>query len=133
MRHYIIDETTLLRLLKIEDSMYGGMVNSAESRLLLFPLYEDKKPKCQEFRNAITATELLALKSIINTIGYEGNFSIVKLIQSSGISRPVFTSINQKLKEYQMAEVENQGVKGTHIKFLVHPVEILGEDNEEDN
>ena len=129
MKHYIVDETTLRRLLQLEDSVYNNMTQSAESRLCLFPLFEDKEPKCEEFRNAITATELSALKSIINAVGYEGNFSIVKLIQSSGISRPVFTSINQKLKEFKMAEIENQGVKGTHIKFLIPPMKILGEDS----
>ena len=48
----------------------------------------------------------------------EGNISISKLLLNTSISRPVFTNVLQKMKEYNVAEIDNQGVKGMYIKFL---------------
>lgn len=68
----------------------------------------------------ITNTEKEALKAIISKLNkdYEGNISIIQLINQFGISRPVFNSLFQKMKENNCAEIENQGVKGTYIKIL---------------
>lgn len=48
----------------------------------------------------------------------EGNISISKLLLNTSISRPVFTNVLQKMKEYNVAQIDNQGVKGMYIKFL---------------
>ena len=70
------------------------------------------------FMNALTDNEHKAYVAIIEEIGKEGNISVVKMLQKTGLSRPVFTSLLQKMEKYHMALVQYQGVKGTHIVFL---------------
>ena len=48
----------------------------------------------------------------------EGAVSISHLTNTSGMSRPVFKSVLQKMKDMQIAEINNMGVKGTHIKII---------------
>lgn len=71
-----------------------------------------------DFQEKLTKTENEALKYILSEIKNEGNISIVTLTELSGISRPVFSNLFLKLKQYRMAEIDNQGVKGTYIKIL---------------
>lgn len=75
-------------------------------------------PSCEEFNEKLTTLEREALKAIRTKIADEGNISVVKMIQETDISRPIWTALLGKMKEFNFAEVENQGVKGTHIKFL---------------
>lgn len=75
-------------------------------------------PSREEFESKLTLLEETALETIFQKIGMEGNISVVKMIQETTISRPIWTSLLGKMKEFNFAEVENQGVKGTHIKFL---------------
>lgn len=70
--------------------------------------------------DALTKTEEKALIYILEEIGDEGILSISKAIASSGISRPVFTGLLDKLDRYQAAEIKNMGVKGTYINFYDH-------------
>ena len=70
------------------------------------------------FLDALTSHEHEAYCAIFNEIGEEGNISIVKMIQKTNLSRPVFTSLLQKMEKYHIALIKNQGVKGTHIVFL---------------
>ena len=73
-----------------------------------------------ELFKSLTKTEEKALIYILETIGDEGILSISEAIRSSGISRPVFTSLLDKLSRYKGAEVKNMGVKGTYINFYDH-------------
>lgn len=75
-------------------------------------------PSSEEFNEKLTTLEREALKAIRRKIVDEGNISVVKMIQETDISRPIWTALLGKMKEFNFAEVENQGVKGTHIKFL---------------
>ena len=70
--------------------------------------------------DSLTKTEEKALVFVLETIGDEGILSISTAIQQSGISRPVFTSLLDKLDRYKGAEVKNMGVKGTYINFHDH-------------
>jgi hypothetical protein len=70
-----------------------------------------------DFHDSITDKENLALAGIRDEIGNEGYVSVVKMIQKTNISRPVFTSLLSKLQTFKVAVVENKGVKGTYIKF----------------
>lgn len=72
----------------------------------------------EELFTSMTKKEKEALTFILNTIGDEGTISISTAIKDSGISRPVFTSLLEKLDRYNGAEVRNQGVKGTYINFF---------------
>jgi hypothetical protein len=74
----------------------------------------------EELFSSLTKTEEKALIYVLETIGEEGNISISCAIAESGISRPVFTSLFEKLDRYKGAEVKNQGVKGTYINFYDH-------------
>jgi GTP-sensing pleiotropic transcriptional regulator CodY len=39
------------------------------------------------------------------------------MIQKTDISRPVWTSLLQKMEKYGVAIVKSQGVKGTYVEF----------------
>lgn len=71
-----------------------------------------------DFFNALTETEKTAFQAIREQIGSSGNISIVKMIQKTGISRPVFTSLLQKMEKFNVAQIRNQGVKGTYIEII---------------
>lgn len=73
-----------------------------------------------DFNTLLTKTEKNALDIIINELenGYDGNISISNLIENSSISRPVFKNLLQKMKDNKIAEIDNQGVKGTYIKII---------------
>ena len=70
--------------------------------------------------NSFTKTEEKALIFILEMIGDEGILSISEAIRQSGISRPVFTGLLDKLDRYKGAEIKNMGVKGTYINFYDH-------------
>ena len=72
----------------------------------------------QEFFNALTSNEEQAFRAIREEIGSLGNISVVKMIQKTNISRPVWTSLLQKMDKYGVAQVKNQGVKGTYIEII---------------
>ena len=92
-----------------------------EGILNIFNQYLTMRDGIQEkLFDALTKTEEKALIYILETIGGEGNVSISNAIANSGISRPVFTSLFEKLDRYKGAEIKNQGVKGTYINFYDH-------------
>ena len=70
--------------------------------------------------SSLTKTEEKALIYTLEEIGDEGILSISEAIRKSGISRPVFTSMLDKLDRYKGAEIKNMGVKGTYINFYDH-------------
>ena len=72
----------------------------------------------REFTMDLTNKEKTVLKCIIEEIAQEGNISIVKLIEEIKISRSVFNSLLNKLEQHKIAEVKNQGKRGTYIKFI---------------
>lgn len=73
----------------------------------------------EDFYKSLTVNENQAFIAIQEEIGLSGNISIVKMIQKTGISRPVWTALLQKMEKYGIAQVKNQGVKGTHIEILM--------------
>lgn len=72
----------------------------------------------KEFRTKLTTMENAALDAIYSKFANEGAISVVKMIQETNISRPIWTALLAKMKEYNFAQVEARGVKGTYIKFL---------------
>ena len=73
----------------------------------------------KEFLYALTNTEKEALKIVMQNItDGEGIISISKAMEQSGLSRPVFKSLFDKMKTMEIAELTNMGVKGTHIKII---------------
>jgi GTP-sensing pleiotropic transcriptional regulator CodY len=89
---------------------------------------KDQSATLNKFKEELTSKETSALQAIIQDIGAEGNISIVKMIQKTGYSRPVFTNLLAKLELFKVAEVQNQGVKGTYIKFSI-PLNDIKADN----
>lgn len=71
----------------------------------------------EDFYNALTENEHKAFLAIREEIGLVGNISVVKLIQKTSISRPVWTSLLQKMEKYGVALVKGQGAKGTYIEM----------------
>lgn len=70
-----------------------------------------------EFFDHLTENERKAFLTIREEINSQGNISVVKMIQKTNLSRPVFTSLLAKMEKYGIAEVKNQGVKGTYISM----------------
>ena len=70
-----------------------------------------------DFFEHITENEKKAFLAIREEINSQGNISIVKMMQKTNLSRPVFTSLLTKMEKYGVAEIKNQGVKGTYINM----------------
>lgn len=89
---------------------------------------DSKEESIAAFKQDLTNNELNALCCIVHKIGAEsGNISIVKMIQETPHSRPVYTNLLAKLEKHGIATVANQGVKGTNIKFLCDIKEVVGQ------
>lgn len=71
----------------------------------------------EDFCKALTENEKNAFIAIREEIDLSGNISIVKMIQKTNLSRPVWTSLLQKMEKFGIAQIKNQGVKGTHIEI----------------
>ena len=72
----------------------------------------------EDFYKSLTTNENKAFIAIKEEIGLSGNISIVKMIQKTGLSRPVWTSLLQKMEKFGIARIKNQGVKGTYVELL---------------
>lgn len=108
--------------MKVRDWVDGNHLNFIADRWeQLFEHYFQFRDGVQmQIFDSLTKTEERALIYILETIGEEGIVSISQAIQGSGISRPVFTSLLDKLNHYRAAEIKNMGVKGTYINFYDH-------------
>lgn len=72
-----------------------------------------------EFLAILTDIEKTALKVIMQYLtDGEGAVSITQLTNENNMSRPVFKSVLQKMKDAEIAEINNMGVKGTHINII---------------
>lgn len=71
----------------------------------------------EDFYKALTDNEKNAFIAIKEEIGLSGNISIVKMIQKTNLSRPVWNSLLTKMEKFGIAQVKNQGAKGTHIEI----------------
>ena len=73
----------------------------------------------KEFLQNLTNPEKEALKVIMQNIeNGEGIVSISQAVTNSSLSRPVFKSVLNKMKDLEIAELTNMGVKGTHVKII---------------
>ena len=73
----------------------------------------------KEFLQNLTNPEKDALKVIMQNIyNGEGIVSISQAVTNSNLSRPVFKSVLNKMKDLEIAELTNMGVKGTHVKII---------------
>lgn len=110
----------------LEDSFYSAKKNENNYNILKEGLVSIIKVALTDmvqevnFEELLTATEQRALKIVMENLedGRQGNISISQLVANSSISRPVFKNLIQKMKDNLVAEVENQGVKGTYIKII---------------
>lgn len=74
----------------------------------------------EEFLKLLTKAEKKALKVLMQYIDEngEGVVSISQMVETHNISRPVFKGVLQKLKDMEIAEINNMGVKGTQITII---------------
>ena len=78
-----------------------------------------KSISADEFLDMLTPAEQGALKDIMKNITEgEGVVSVSKLVEGGEYSRPVYKSVLTKMKDAEIAELTNMGVKGTHIKII---------------
>lgn len=90
-----------------------GILELVENSIVVNPI------KTNNIEEKFTKTEEKALNVILNELGEkkEGNISISNLIEKSKISRPVFKNTLLKLEKNELAKIDNQGTKGTYIRF----------------
>ena len=132
MKYIVTDEALLSCYNKHFDTIRGfcfsgdaTLLKEYVQEVLEFIIEQGNTSALTNFKESITSREWLALSAIIQEIGQEGNISVVKMVQKAGVSRPVFDNLLTKLKNYEVAEIANQGVKGTNIKFLFEINDIL--------
>ena len=71
------------------------------------------------FYETLTAAEKKALSEIKNkTENGIAQISISKIVEETGISRPVYKNLLNKLEKNNISKITSQGVKGTLIEFL---------------
>lgn len=70
-----------------------------------------------DFYKALTINEKEAFLALRKEIDLSGTISIVKMIQKTNISRPVWTALLQKMEKFGIAHVEGHGAKGTYISI----------------
>ena len=76
-------------------------------------------------KKLLSKTEQKAFSELKNYLPQdEGSVSISQLCFDTKISRPVYKSLFQKLKECGLIEIKNQGVNGTYIKFINRKDEV---------
>ena len=115
------DSTRLAACLSFKEEVVNKVNDLTEKLTKVFELYLQFQDGAQDkFFDSLTKTEEKALIFILECIGEEGVLSISETIKASGISRPVFTSLFDKLERYKSAEIKNMGVKGTYINFYDH-------------
>lgn len=117
-------ESFLNRVLETAEELPGATQTGAaaiNNGVVAILKYSFSNPQTEitlhNFENKLTNTETRALQAIVDTIHTEGNITISKLVDETRISRPVYNNLLVKLKENNIAEVNNMGMKGTHIKF----------------
>lgn len=106
-------EQNLTPNIKIKD-----IINTGSSEILKVSLTDTAQTEI--FTNKITKLEKQAFDIILSHLSneYEGFVSVSQLVEESGISRPVFKSILDKMQKNLIAELENKGAKGTYIKII---------------
>lgn len=85
---------------------------------LFTKFFSFEKMKQIDVYSTLTKTEKAAARAIYTEIGSEGDISVSKMIQNTGISRPVYNSLLNTLANTHCAEIDAHGVKGTHIKII---------------
>lgn len=85
---------------------------------LFTKFYNFEKMQNIDIYSTLTKTERAAARAIYAEIGIEGDISVSKMIQNTGISRPVYNSLLNTLANTHCAEIDAHGVKGTHIKII---------------
>lgn len=95
----------------------------AEDLKLLIDLIESRERAnpsnlTKDFYKDLTESEKKAFDYLtINLNSQNGYISIVKMIQKTNISRPVYTSLLTKMEKFGIAQIKNCGVKGTLIEW----------------
>lgn len=118
----MISKETLIALMGHHEAELREYRLSGDAEYLLplinHALDQDSGYLIEDFFKALTENEKIAFQSIRDEIGSSGNISVVKMIQKTGLSRPVFTSLLQKMEKFGIAQIKNQGVKGTNIEIM---------------
>lgn len=117
----MISKETLIALMGRHEGELREYRLSGDAEYLLplinHVLSQDINCLVEDFFKALTENEKIAFQSIREEIDLSGNISVVKMIQKTNISRPVWNSLLQKMEKYGVAQIKNQGVKGTHIEI----------------
>ena len=112
-------------LIRMENAADGAIVHPEQEQLVkeciteIMKIALTKTVRKEDLLAVLTETEKNAFKVILAKLtDGEGAVSISQLTNESGFSRPVFKSVLQKLKDMEIAEINNMGVKGTYINII---------------
>lgn len=92
----------------------GQLLNEFENAVMA----DNSQDAYELLDKSLTFAETEAFKQIINRIGSQGIISIINLSKETGISRPVFNNLLNKLENTKIATIQNMGNKGTYIKII---------------
>lgn len=122
MRLYFAENYVPLTTYRIFNSYYPQVEANDCTREKVANLFTKflsfEKMKQIDVYSTLTKTEKAAARAIYAEIGSEGDISVSKMIQNTGISRPVYNSLLNTLANTHCAEIDAHGVKGTHIKII---------------
>lgn len=138
IRNYLIfEEVTIKTVNPIYSNIYNKYFSIANKELNKQGIIElikaadfqfnKKQNPYSTFIESLTKNERDALSAVLSNLNKEkeGYVSIVKLVEQTKISRPVFKNLFIKMEKNNIAEIVNSGVKGTYIKIL-EEVDING-------
>lgn len=92
----------------------GQLINELETTIHA----EYNQNTYEQFKQSLTLAETEGLTYIMQKIQNEGIISINALSKETGISRPVFNNLINKLENSKIIIMQNMGAKGTYIKFI---------------
>lgn len=128
----LVKSENVLNFVYVEDyykATYEYYKNNNTSELvseLVKKAYEGKTVMSTDvmFSDNLTKVQKRALVSIYEVIEFEGNVSLKTMVEKYHFSRPTYEGLLNKMKQYGIAEVISQGVKGTKI-VIVNKDEVI--------
>lgn len=113
---------TVVSIMERYDEVVAGFRLSGDAEKLKFLIEEairaDSLILVDNFSNDLTESEKQAYHFITEELNSQnGYISVVKMIQKSNISRPVYTSLLAKMEKFGIAQIKNCGMKGTLIEW----------------
>jgi hypothetical protein len=116
----VVDNLKYCVVQEVADKLQEGVTEIIALSCKQSPYFKENKAISKEdFFSSLTLMEIKAYEAVSASIGTEGYVTVSKLVSQTSISRPVFNNLFNKMKQAEVAKIENAGVKGTYIKLYI--------------